>query len=489
MNYSDFNALDYGGSSNSSDNMATPYGDGRGIYDFSPYGQDFNYNTGTIGGDNDTPRYDMQGMQDWLGDNNYSLRETPDQYSNSTLRGLFSNTTNAPVDPTITPTGYGGSSAIQTFNNDDQVFKMASLAAAGLINPAFIGTQLGATGLGASALGGGIMGTNAALFNGAKTLKDVGMGALTGAAGAGIGKINPAEYFGVTNPIASRALNGATRAGISAGMGGGDPVRAALSGGLVGGLNGMSAGSLSSGTGSIDDLPGTIGGNIDMAEGIGQGEPMSPALTESNMQTAGLDPTAFAGTPLERSYAQSATGRESAPQSNTITDIFSNGIPTPFGGRVGLGDFAGGLMGLYQAYDQRKRAKNLAGQLAGNYGPNSAYAQRLRSELQRRDAAGGRRSQYGPREVDFQAKMAGLNAQMAPTLSNLDQQVGNSNWTMANSILNLGHLFGKGPDKVSSQQLPTLQQPMAKPNYSLGNPNATLSGINPEWLKSLSYGG
>jgi hypothetical protein len=237
-----------------------------------------------------------------------------------------------------------------------------------------------------------------------------------------------------------------------------------------------------------------------MAEGLGGGD-MSSIQNEANMQVAGLDPTAFAGTPLERSYRQSASsgqGEGSAPETpGVLSDIFSNGIPNFSGGRVPLGDLAGGLMGLYQAYDQRKRAKNLAGQLAGNYGPNSPYAQQLRQTLMRKDAASGRRSQYGPREVEFQAKMADLNARMAPTLSQLNGQVGGSAMTMANSLLNLGKLFGGkgfsgiggGGQPQAPMSLPSLSNPMPAPNYSLGNPNGTLSGIRPEWLNTLGNGG
>jgi hypothetical protein len=245
----------------------------------------------------------------------------------------------------------------------------------------------------------------------------------------------------------------------------------------------------------MDDLPGSLGGNIDMAEGIGGGD-MSTAQMTANDQAFALDPTAFSGTPVGRAYKASASNNTEAPPASiqsTLGDIFSNGIPNFSGGRVPLGDLAGGLMGLYQAYDQRKRAKNLAGQLSGNYGPNSPYAQQLRQTLMRKDAASGRRSQYGPREVEFQAKMADLNARMAPTLSNLNSQVGGSTMTMANSLLNLGKLFGGkgfsgiggGGQPQAPMSLPSLSNPMPAPNYSLGNPNGTLSGIRPEWLNTL----
>jgi hypothetical protein len=88
--------------------------------------------------------------------------------------------------------------------------------------------------------------------------------------------------------------------------------------------------------------------------------------------------------------------------------------------------------------------------------------------------------------------MANVNASMAPTMSQLNGQVAGSNVTMANSLLNLGKLFGgkafnmpSSSSSYSPMQLPSLQQPMQKPNYSLGNPNGTLDGIRPEWLNTL----
>jgi hypothetical protein len=339
-----------------------------------------------------------------------------------------------------------------------------------------------------------MIGSAGAGLDGASSIGDFAKGALTGAAGTGLASFNPASYLGVSNPILSGAINGGVRGGVGSALQGGDAGSAALSGALIGGLNGVGLGG-----DSMDDLPGTLGGNIDMAEGIGIGEPSAAQMT-ANDQAFALDPTVFNGTPVGRAYKASASNnQETAPFDiqSTLGDIFSNGIPNFSGGRVPLGDLAGGLMGLYQAYDQRKRAKNLAGQLSNNYGPNSAYAQQLRQSLMRKDAASGRRSQYGPREVEFQAKMADLNARMAPTLSQLNGQVGGSNMTMANSILNLGKLFGGkgfsgiggGGQPQAPMNLPSLSNPMPAPNYSLGNPNGTLSGIRPEWLNTIGNGG
>lgn len=67
------------------------------------------------------------------------------------------------------------------------------------------------------------------------------------------------------------------------------------------------------------------------------------------------------------------------------------------------------------ALQQQKQAQD---QLSNLFGPSSSYAQQLREQLERKDAAAGRRSQYGTREVELQARLAGLAAQYAPGMNN-----------------------------------------------------------------------
>lgn len=56
--------------------------------------------------------------------------------------------------------------------------------------------------------------------------------------------------------------------------------------------------------------------------------------------------------------------------------------------------------------------------LSSIYGPTSQYATELRKQLERRDAAAGRRSQYGPRETELMTKLAELEARQR----NIDSQ-------------------------------------------------------------------
>lgn len=61
--------------------------------------------------------------------------------------------------------------------------------------------------------------------------------------------------------------------------------------------------------------------------------------------------------------------------------------------------------------DQYNQIQDSLGALKDIYSPNSAYAQQMKQQLERSDAAGGRRSQYGERGVELAAKLAGLQSQ------------------------------------------------------------------------------
>lgn len=81
-----------------------------------------------------------------------------------------------------------------------------------------------------------------------------------------------------------------------------------------------------------------------------------------------------------------------------------------------------GSSGFGAAKDANNAIQGQISQLSSMYGPNSPYAQQLRQQLERKDAAAGRRSQYGPREVQLQAALADKAAQTAGTIGNLAQQ-------------------------------------------------------------------
>ncbi len=102
----------------------------------------------------------------------------------------------------------------------------------------------------------------------------------------------------------------------------------------------------------------------------------------------------------------------------------------------GAGDLFSGLAGLYSANQSGQAARGtneqnqaaLQGQIASlsnMYGPNSPYAAQLRQALERKDAASGRNSQYGPREAQLQALLAQQQAGNAGTIGNLSNMASN----------------------------------------------------------------
>ena len=85
-------------------------------------------------------------------------------------------------------------------------------------------------------------------------------------------------------------------------------------------------------------------------------------------------------------------------------------------------DYITPLVSLFAKMNQNKQLNNNYNQLAQQqqqqlgslnslYGTDSPYAQTMRQQLDRRDAARGARSQYGPREVELMAKLAGNQSQ------------------------------------------------------------------------------
>jgi hypothetical protein len=89
---------------------------------------------------------------------------------------------------------------------------------------------------------------------------------------------------------------------------------------------------------------------------------------------------------------------------------------------MGIGEALPGLAGMYAGYQGMRDSDRMLGSLQDLYSQNSPYAQMLRQQLQRKDAAGGRRSQYGPREVELQAKLAQMASGQIGAMSQLQQR-------------------------------------------------------------------
>ncbi len=138
----------------------------------------------------------------------------------------------------------------------------------------------------------------------------------------------------------------------------------------------------------------------------------------------------FTGTPQAKAQPMAAQ------QPSTAYTAFLNAITGSGegGGSLGsLADFGSSLYGLYNARKQRNALRDQQTNLQNMFGPNSPYAAQMRQRLERKDAAAGRRSQYGPREAQLAAMLADRQAQTMPHQMALQNAIGGYDNQMVNA--------------------------------------------------------
>lgn len=136
------------------------------------------------------------------------------------------------------------------------------------------------------------------------------------------------------------------------------------------------------------------------------------------------------------------TGSKGAANAAGSLTSYVDKLLTPAGAKSAIPS----LVQMYSGMQQRNNAKRLMGQINGLGKAGGPYEQMLRKQLERRDAASGRRSQYGPREVELQAKLAELMTRNSGSLATLmGQSMGGTNQMLQGGLIG-GHklldLFG-----------------------------------------------
>jgi hypothetical protein len=216
-----------------------------------------------------------------------------------------------------------------------------------------------------------------------------------------------------------------------------------------------------------------VGGNMNYTEATGTpgyGVDVNPGqYGQENLGTGvtGADPTFWDN--LNSVYNQ-VSGYINGPIGKTAQSIYGPSNPnlqaTASGAAAG-GDGGGGwgqgisaLASLYKGYAANKQVQKtkdeLNNQLNGalsSYAPGSAYGTELRKTLEAKDAASGRRSQYGSREVQLAALLADKQNSVrqaymgqAPTILAANQQIaGNKNAQVAD----LFNLYGKNYKQIN----------------------------------------
>lgn len=258
---------------------------------------------------------------------------------------------------------------------------MAALPGAGL---ALAAPTAGATGSGLFAGGLGAWGAGAGALGGLSSMYDM--------AGAGGGGSAIGDYSLTSAP------NFTSSGG--AGLNAGDFT---LGDGWQGVFDNISSPTISD-YGALEFSPAATGGFLDSIGG-NLGDSLNSGATTGTL----LDQ-------IRKRLAQGGSGgQQREPNiSRTLMDILRTGAGVRNANR-GLDDSKGILDGL----DANIRS------LQDMFGPNSPFAQQMRQTLERKDAAAGRRSQYGPREVELQGALAREHSRIAPSLAALFSQKAN----------------------------------------------------------------
>lgn len=287
-------------------------------------------------------------------------------------------------------------------------------------------------------------------INSAMSGQNVGKGALAG----GISGYTPdvSSELGITNPIVSGTLNGAASGVLSAKVRGGNAGLGAIMGGTMGGLRGYDASQAhysptDSRQALLNDITQTSSvpsaGGYKTAMSADANQSFAPAYTSTGSYNA---PEMQA--PSESTWASPDLGA-----------LMGNILPQS---ARGWGDLAQGALGMYGAYKQRKMARDLQSQIGGN---RKAYQTQLTRDLQRRDAASGRRSNYSGRATELQSSLAQLDSRNAPALAQLQQAELGGLVNMFQTGLRYGNKAGwfGSPD---TQQQPAMQpqQPLYLPS-------------------------
>ena len=310
-----------------------------------------------------------------------------------------------------------------------------------------------------SMAGGAANGAAWAGANAAGTGQNVEKAMLKGGLGGGLASYAPdvAGYAGVTDPTLGGAINGATQGMIGAGVSGGNIGQGALTGGLQGGIRGYGIDQ----TGYQPTDP-----NQQTYNDITQTSSIPDSGRTSTASILGSSGNGEGGMSYAPAYTSTGTYNAPEMQAPAQESSWANPDLGAFMGKIlpqskeGWGELAQGLGSLYVANKNRRMARDLRNQISGNRG---AYGTQLQRELQRRDAASGRRSNYAGRAVELQSGLAKLDAQNAPAIAQLQQQELGGLLSMFQTGIRSGQKAG-----WFGNSSPTVQQ---QPGYSLNNPS------------------
>jgi hypothetical protein len=248
------------------------------------------------------------------------------------------------------------------------------------------------------------------------------------------------------NALGNQVLGGMAGGGISAGVQGDSIKEGSLQGGLNQAIKGGGQMAFDGLNGMFDDEElfgpgntGTLGGTVDDAYGerSSYGQPLNANQNDANIQ-ANQGNWLPGNSQLQTNESLSMKPQSLSSPVQAYIQAIQGGQGGGGQGGGGYGDLAASLFGAYNAFNQRKQLKDQQRQLQQLFSPDSPYAQQARQRIERKDAAGGRRSQYGPREAQIAALLADRQAQTFPQQQRYQQGIGALDNSFINNLLRGG---------------------------------------------------
>jgi hypothetical protein len=277
---------------------------------------------------------------------------------------------------------------------------------------------------------------------------------------------------------------------IAKGLAGHMGIPGTIAGPAIGAITGQAPATPSQALGSfagmgLAGLGGIVGGPVGAAIGGLAGNAIGGSI--------GAPPSMSAG---DISAANAATSDPSNSSGQNMLSDFLNGP-----GLAGMG----GLLGqLYNSNQQSKLYGGTMDTINNLYSPDSPYAQQMRQAMERKDAASGRRSQYGTRETQLAAALtqARSNALTSAGYGAMLKGQANANQQLPAYLLSLAktnwgqNMLGKAGRSISDYYASGnnsnySNEGLNYPNYSggMGGGNYSNEGLNYPSTGTPDYSG
>lgn len=363
----------------------------------------------------------------------------------------YSNTPFTSFDSTGKQTGGGQFGEIGGTDWIQQAVQLGLMAGGGAV----LGNAVGMFGApGAGSTGAGLGGAEVAAGTAGAGSSGSGLYSLAGGAGA------PASGLGLTTSGGGLGLGAGTGTGLGLGTGAGTGLtlgQIASGAGAATGLAGLAGGggqglqaSIGSGLDLYKQTGGGLGLNIATGDGLnlikeiggGLGLQLTPEAI-ANWTTIGKSLEGLGATEAIKRLTDNglltrpSTGTGTSTNSGPVTINNNNGSGT------GINDLMGIISGLIGSVGQNRGAGEQRAWLDKQmsdidklYAPGSPEYNLLMQEMERKDAAAGRNSQYGPRSTDLAAKIAEIKAKTKAQLAGSTQNSVMSSITSENTSLN-----------------------------------------------------